>query len=529
VSDHAILEPLDAAQRIGVQLPARENTLSFFHMFERGLHVALCTCLVVANASLLSALILQRANTLQNNGHWQSSKVDLELGVVGAVSFVTTRNALYRNRLDLGAWHGYQEVLYRDPVAVGELTLRFRLTKGGYFVLLLGRSADSFFGVRLSADPAFDSACLAGTREGGFAHRDPLELEPLDGRWHRVTARAGAGTYRISLDGREIGRCGTAGQQPTLFGLRGGPRRGTLVDDIVVRTVGGGDPIREDFSNRKHRTAIVLAALLSVMALAALALALSRRSRAKARAIPVEATLLTLLLMLLMTLAVDTLLLWPRYPERVDFRGFTPRIENESAALRRLADTYPAGPPATDVRRLLFLGSSQTWGAGAARTEHAWIARLERRWNEEAPPGVRYELINAGISALRSRRTRELYENHWIAWQPEAVVVVLGHNDDDPAQLGRELAALARTNRERGIRTVFIPEPESLEKPPGRRHEAIRAVAPRHGAALLEVHDALNARANEGFLWWDRIHLTSFGNELMAEEVGLQRDVILPR
>ena len=43
------------------------------------------------------------------------------------------------------------------------------------------------------------------------------------------------------------------------------------------------------------------------------------------------------------------------------------------------------------------------------------------------------------------------------------MVIDLANNDRDPEQLGRELDAMARFNQSRGIRTLIILEPNTIE------------------------------------------------------------------
>ena len=64
-----------------------------------------------ACAVSISAVYFQAGNTLVRNGHWTSTKVSLEGSVPGAAEFFTGRAALRNNRLNLGAHHGFQEVI----------------------------------------------------------------------------------------------------------------------------------------------------------------------------------------------------------------------------------------------------------------------------------------------------------------------------------------------------------------------------------------------------------------------------------
>ncbi|MFH1415316.1 MAG: hypothetical protein ABIH89_04465 [Elusimicrobiota bacterium] len=53
------------------------------------------------------------SNTLENNGMWNAAKNDIEMRGLGGVEFFKKRQPLARNRLDLSAWHGCQEGVYK--------------------------------------------------------------------------------------------------------------------------------------------------------------------------------------------------------------------------------------------------------------------------------------------------------------------------------------------------------------------------------------------------------------------------------
>jgi lysophospholipase L1-like esterase len=187
------------------------------------------------------------------------------------------------------------------------------------------------------------------------------------------------------------------------------------------------------------------------------------------------------------------------------------------------------------VRRVVVLGTSQTWGSGAARPEDVWVRRLEAALDASAAPGERFELIDAGLPGETSRELADLWTKRWVAWQPEVVLVNLANNDRDAASLAREVERIVALNEQRGIRTVLIPEANSTESRSERslrgleqKHAALRALAARHGLPVIETHAPLVAARDDGFLWWDRVHLTSYGQARLAALLLARRDEWLP-
>ena len=478
--------------------------------------------LALLAAWALQSLALRAGNTLHANGRWESTKVGLERGILGAVSFVATRTALHRNRLDLGVWHGFHELLLREPVTLSRLSLRFRLRKGGWLAVITAHDGARFEAVRVSADPDFPPACLAGTAAGAFTAKRPLAL-PEPGRgWHALALVREGDALRVELDGAALAHCPVSLAGALRIGVRGSAADHVEVDDLRVESAAPPGVIVEDFANQRGAGRLFGAALALVATLGTAVAFLAARS-GSAAAPAFTATQLVVLVCTGLALLADTLYFGRRHPERIDFAGFENRIEYEGQIVPRLAREHPLAAPPAGVRRILILGSSQTWGSGAAHTEDVWVRRLEAGLNESARLGERFEVIDAGVPAEVAKDQRKHFEESWVAWQPELVLVNLGNNDRDPRILAREVERIARRAREAGSRVVFVPEPNCVEGRSARslrvlvaNHAAMREVAARLGLPVVEVHGRLHAERDSGFLWWDRVHLTSYGQERLA-------------
>jgi lysophospholipase L1-like esterase len=488
--------------------------------------LALAVALGLAAAWAFQTLALRLGNTLHAGGRFESTKVGLDHGILGAVSFVATRTALWRDRLDLGVWHGYHELLLREPVTPERIALRFRLRDGGWLALLVARSETRFEAVRVSRDGAFPAACLAGTAAGAFDAKAPLAQPALDAGWHALAVERDGAQLRVALDGTEVGRCARALEGPVRVGLRGSAADHVEVDDLRVESATPPALVEEDFANRRGAGRLALGALAAVAGVNGLVAAASARAR-RARGTPLALPLVTANLVLAaaagLALLADTLYFGRIHPERIDFRGFENRIEYVGRIAPRLTERYPLAPPPPGVRRIVVLGTSQTWGSGAARPEDVWVTRLEALLQAQARPGERFELVNAGLPGETSAELEALWRERWVAWQPELVLVNLGNNDRDPAALARNVERIAVLNGSRGIRTVLVPEANSTESRSERslrgleaKHAALREVAARHGLAVVEAHAPLVAARDDGFLWWDRVHLTAYGQERLA-------------
>ena len=141
-------------------------------------------------------------NSLLVHPEWISTKATLRRGVMGALAFTSGQQALARNRLNLGAWFGFQEVLDRDALDVAKLEFRFRVEADGYLHVLYDHRADGFSGVRLSSRPDSPSFHYRGYRRREFTTIDPLALETVSpAAWHQVALSFADGDVVVTLDG----------------------------------------------------------------------------------------------------------------------------------------------------------------------------------------------------------------------------------------------------------------------------------------------------------------------------------------
>lgn len=45
------------------------------------------------------------------------------------------------------------------------------------------------------------------------------------------------------------------------------------------------------------------------------------------------------------------------------------------------------------------------------------------------------------------------------------------------------------------------------------------AIGSQYGVPVIDMQGPLARRADDGFLWWDQVHMTSFGQRLFAEHL----------
>ena len=465
-------------------------------------------------------------NSLLVHPEWVATKPTLGRGVMGALAFASGSQAVARNRLNLGAWLGFQEVLSRDALELARMRLRFRVEPDGYVHVLYDHRADGFSGLRFSSAPAFPSLHYRAAADGEFTATDPLANVSAD-VWHEVELAFTDDAVGVTLDGAAVGRF-PHGPGARRIGFRGGQRRAE-VDDVVLEGRDGRVRV-ERFANLDHFAPRLALAAASLLAAAAIGAAALRRSSLPPRQVGFAVAVAGAVFGCAVAAAYT--LVYVRGREYRVSQADARRSEaywvdsSRREVVAGIRATYAADVP-PDAWRLLVLGTSQTWGAGARTAQETWVHQLEGLLAQRFG-GVRVECVNAGVSGLRSGQVLDLLRTDLAGLRASAALVNLSNNDVDVGRFRRNLEALASELERRHIPAVFALEPNSLERRPtdsphgdlAAKHEVVRAVASRHGRPVIDLHGYLAERRDAGLLWWDFVHLTSFGQRLVARKLA---------
>jgi lysophospholipase L1-like esterase len=178
-------------------------------------------------------------------------------------------------------------------------------------------------------------------------------------------------------------------------------------------------------------------------------------------------------------------------------------------------------PQETDgTIRVGFLGTSQTFGVGAETISDTFVARIHALL-APAPGGALLETHNFSIPGSSSEILLRRYVELWHVARPDLLVVNLSNNDPDAETLSRNLRVLAlEVQREHG-RVVFVLEANSVEwDSQGLRlnHAAVRKLGEELAVPVWDLEGYLSSNSiyDSGMLWWDNVHLSSFGQSLTA-------------
>jgi lysophospholipase L1-like esterase len=183
------------------------------------------------------------------------------------------------------------------------------------------------------------------------------------------------------------------------------------------------------------------------------------------------------------------------------------------------------------VLRVAFLGTSQTRGVGAETVSDTFVARAHAGL-AAALGNVRLETFNLSIPGSRSSALHRRYRQLGRHLRPDLLVVNLSNNDPDRKILIRNLRALAAETRRSGGRIVFVLEANSPQRDLRnllRAHDEVRALGAELGVPVWDLHGYLAGADvyDSGRLWWDHVHLTSYGQGLTAEWLAARTIALL--
>ena len=534
-------------------------------------------------------------NVLLTNGQWVSSKLLMQMYVMGSEQFMTTRNALFRNRLHLGEWHGFNEVSLKEPVEPAAIEYRFRLSPGAYLYFIFNRSASGHYGIRLSRNAKFPSMFYQADRLNKFVSRTALDLTPsrLNDGWHNLVLSFGSGEVIANLDGAALSSMPVNSEGPQIIGLRGGFLPAD-VDSVRITGKDGRTILDDSFSNRRHYWTILAAvAVISFLVIGLTTVPLLRRHSANKFKLGMFQCLIGLgvaIMVLSLLFAFDYFFWSSRYLYKDYLPGgahaFAVNVQIE--ALRQKLFLYPKGvnafpldkelsaaitrwdgdhrldggrfhrgkpiifreivrytrehpmvpefldegqvrglPPKSDrTIRVAFLGTSQTWGSGAERISETFVARCHGLL-AQALGDISVETYNFSISGSNSTELLTKYAESWRFSGPDLLVINLSTNDGKSHTLTANLRTLAHLARAAGGRVVFLLEPNAAEvdhRGLQEKHSAIQRLGQELHVPVWNLDGYMSSDPvyDSGIMWWDKVHLTSYGHGVVAEWLAPQ-------
>ncbi len=509
----------------------------------KSIYLLLLFCLVNLCFSFFATrTFLLATNTLDRNGNWLSSKLFLKKFVMGSYQFFTKKQTLSKEKLNLGAWHGFQEVVYGDKVYPSIVSFDFRLSEDSYLLFIFNKTINGFSAIRFSLNPKFKNEYILAENSGKFVDTRDLSINGFkEGVWYRVEVVFNeTGRMKIKI-GDKIALVDGI-DMPLLqskIGFRGSYSN-SYVDNIIIMDV-EGNVFKENFRNDKNLIYIFFGVFLVMSVITKVfQICLVRKGNSFERSIYI-----TLSIFLSFCLVIGAIYLYSyfyfstRYPSLNSF--FNNLIQKEETSLQRkeniIKQKAKSSWESADVnsKNVLFLGTSQTWGAGASEEYLTFVARAENMINKENGYLAQnqnkervlgdfskdsYNFINAGMYGVKSKDLVDYYRDYWLKLPLEMVVVNLSTNDVNPKEFRKNLQKIIDLSEAKGLKVIFLLEPNSLEiSSDSFFHDIMIEVAKENDIDYFDLHEYLKQKNHTGIIWWDFVHPTNYGHQLIAQKV----------
>jgi lysophospholipase L1-like esterase len=463
---------------------------------------------------------IHQNNCIVNYEGWDT--IDKHNGIKS--SFLTGPQALAGNMLNLGTWGSINEVLYRTPIILEELSCRFLLDPNAYLCIILDYRDDLYKAVRLSSSDKYPNALVVYDSQGCMHSSTPIQAPPLTPNdWHSLKLSFDKAGARVNLDEQVFPLPIQLGQTPGKFGFRNGTCA-AAVDDVRIVDATTKAAISESFDGRhlfKKALLFVLAcAAISLMVLLVAGWLLMRNWH----------TITEYALVIMLTLIgagivyglFHFFVLAKLYPIEQPIIGNVNVFPDLIQALtEKVIAQYNAIPP-DNGKRVLFLGTSQTAGLGANVPSECYVATLERLLNDGNKGAPPIHCINAGRTIFSIRHCALVHKG--LADCPVDVTVVdmacndsLGRTSEE--SYAEHLETVAHEILDRGSKVIFVVEPSNPEAWPDgwRLDPTLRRVGAKLGIPVIDANAYLRERHDTGVLFWDYVHPTSYGHRLIAE------------
>jgi lysophospholipase L1-like esterase len=455
-------------------------------------------------------------HTLFQNGNWTSTKTGLEKSVMGSWAFMVNYRALIHNQLDLGTWHGHQEIFLKQPESSSEVTCDVKLADSAAVVIYFGRMGDTLCGVRLSDNPLHPAAYLEVV-DDEFVVKRPVPVVCRPGRWNRIRIDKTAGGTSVILNQEVTPILLTKRQTSPEFGFRGYSQQ-VLVDRICFRDPHGKILFSEDFNRKPEKLAYGLVILLC----GNIIFLLMRKSGKWMIALAIHFSIFMSALLIYFWLHGRY-----QYPKEwmINWKSALSHQPSLGVQTKKVIglDDYRTD---TASFKILFLGSSQTWGAGASAEEKTFIRLFQD--HVSGITGKPVQCLNAAVPGIRSDSILAEYRHLWLHFHPQICIINLSLNDAGNAGFRDNLRKIYQINLRRNIITVLIPEPvEGYIQANIDNQNIMRDLAAEYSIPVIEAEPALNARMDDGFIFWDFVHLTDFGHRVFAACLAEGMDSLL--
>jgi lysophospholipase L1-like esterase len=543
-----------------------------------GLNILICIF-----AFFFAAKYITKTYSFEKDGNWFSKKQNIYTYVSGASEFAKNPDTLKNGQLDLTSWFGNHQIILKKTYDVDEVEIKVNVAKSGLFGILF--NANLFHsleqsGIKLSANQYIASSFFKSNQKGKFLYKKELKNVKIPPKkWHIVKLKFSKDKTCSYIDENLID-CSDEIllSKPSKIGLFGG-LGGFLYNETnvhidYIKLYKNNELIfQDDFSAISSKPLLFFGIFICISILLFL---ISKIIFIKKRNEFLYQTMLQITVLIIIALGFFTnkyiekfslynllnsgKFSWIQKDKEVknvdDLRTNFKELKYYSAYtdillpqlsgkdIRKIRGYYFAKKvyAPTNIKKqsdkkvfkILIMGSSQTYGSGAFSPNDLSSLQYEKMLKKDYK-NVDIQVYNAGIPGIYLETLFNIYKDEKLYEKYDFIIVNMSNNDvfTEAKEFESFVFDFSKFSKEKNANLAFSLEPINAEysgtirKYEPYKHMLMRKVAQKMQIPVIETHEKIYNKRNDGFLWWDMIHFTPYGQYIFANELyNESKDII---
>lgn len=478
---------------------------------------------------------------------WLPVKVALNRDSMGSWAFVSQRQAVFDERLNLGKWFGNNELISRSPfVDKSCWNFELELFPNSIFLITLRQVDKSSIAFMLSRSKLDSSAIIEFDQRGRYLKKTPIGFEG-ERDLSRIEVCRNQEVINLNLDDRYLAETVIKSSDRRLWIGFGNRTNSVILDNIEQTNSDDKILFKEDFSTG---TNFWLVSILSLV------ISLLHTMLTKNRSWSDQVLTLFVLTFSLLLYGLFDRFIWAKqlpigslsseslsikllqkfeavrdevFPSK-SFENVFSSVQNfmnseqllkfEPQSETRTRFSYGSD---SAKKKILVIGTSQTWGAGATFEEFSLGKQIFNLIEEYTGQKIYLELLAAPGAIARDLaeivRSDLLLDKEW-----DSIVINLSSNDRNELDFRVGLEELILWSKENSRKLYLVKEPNSPEflNPMLKdRHLIISELAQKYESVAIDTDNNLASQSHfqMGHVWWDFVHLTDWGQFLLAQTI----------
>ncbi len=470
----------------------------------------------------IGSVFLRFTNTLYKGDNWYGSKTKLAKGTPGGGAFLVSKNTLFDESLNLGFWHGHHEIISKREFSPRFISFSFNLEKGTYLAFEYNITPEKYDGVLISNDINFASKQFTAQADGKFIKSKALIFsvaQLINSNNNLFQAYVQSGILSAYLNKTLIFEAPITNK--TKIGFRSSSGQ-VSIDNVTVDDADLGLWV-EDFSNKRFGRFFFFWIFLSILVIFVIIFFIFRKKN-NIEFILVMASLNSFIIFGLINISdryIFSKLYYTLPFERflnADVGVHFPNTMEFDVHVKKKMDEFYFSKFSDRQFKVLFIGTSQTWGSGALNKEDAIPEQFLMRLQEKGFSSD-LKVFNMGIQGWNSRQLYEYLETFGEKF-PDYAVIILGRNDFYSGYFKESLEKLILLCKNKGLTAVLVQEGVFVNEMKNyleMNHLIQEELALKYSLKIIPLHRHLLDKRETGFLWWDEVHMTSYGMNLAAD------------